>query len=337
MASYDLPSSAPEKVDMRDVLWPVEDTGQIFAAPASAAVTALEYHCNRIGIEPTNLSTMFVHYNARQVSGDEGTNAGTTMQAAMKAIATYGACRETTWPFDPSKLIIKPPPHAYEEARKFAAIRAFAPADVIQALALRYPVPCVIKLPERCLREAGRTGVMPAPSAQEVQQADGLVNHSLVLVGYDRNARTYVARNCWGESWGDKGHCRISFEVLNVIAPQGAQRLWVIATAESGSDAHAAIGMMAPPPPAAAAPERLSDLAAKLRQEIRGDVQRDIADATTRIRDIMGRNAGVPPTATPQNACSRCGGNGKCWACGGRGCGACGNGLCPHCRGGGRE
>jgi hypothetical protein len=334
MASYDLPSSAPEKVDMRDVLWPVEDTGEIYAAPASAAVTALEYHCNRMGVEPTNLSSMFVYYNARQASGDAGSNAGTTLQAAMKAIAAYGACREMTWPLDPSTVTVKPPPHAYEEAKKFAAVRAFAPADVIEALALRYPVPCVITLPDRCLQQ-GDTGMIPAPTPEELRDADGLVNHSLVLVGYDKNARVFLARNCWGESWGDQGHCRISFDVMNVIAPQGRQRMWVIATADSRSDAYAAMGVLpAAPPPPPAAPERLSDLAAKLRQEIRGDMQREIADATKRIKDMVGRGAGAP---TPQSTCSRCGGNGRCRECGGQGCGACGNGRCAHCGGSGTE
>ncbi len=325
---------------MRDKLWPVENVGQIAAAAASAAATALEYHCNRIGEQPTNLSSMFIHFNARLSSGQEGSNVGTTMEAVMKAIAKYGACREETWPLDPAKLAVRPHAQAYDEARKFAGIEYSNAADMLDALALKYPVPFVARVPERCLREAGRTGVMPAPAPEELQRADGQMNHAMVLVGYDKVAKTVIARNCWGKEWGVDGHCTITFDTMEVIAPYGTQRLWIITKAEAGkvSNQTATTGfrpMMDPPVPAPAAqPERLSDLAAKMREEIRGDVQRDLAEATKRIRDMMGRNPGAPPQQVgAQDSCPTCWGKGSCPTCGGRGCTNCGGGNCPRCGG----
>ena len=219
-----------------------------------------------------------MHFNARQANGG-GIDRGTTLAAVLEAIRTHGACREESWPLDESKAGERPPDHAYTEAKTFAQIRYFNPADIHEALALRYPVPFVAHLPQRCLEEAGRTGRLPAPAAGETQ----LVSHAMVLVGYDKSAGTVLARNCWGTHWGDQGHCTIPLDVMSVIAPYGAGRLWVIATA----DVSAATVQQAAAAPAAAPPEKLTDMAARMRQEIRGDLQKDIADASQRIRDML--------------------------------------------------
>lgn len=340
--SDDVRVTVPDQVDMRSALWPVEDIGDICAAAASAAATALEYHCNRIGQPPTNLSTLFIHYNARQASGDEGRNVGTSMEAAMKAIATHGACRDETWPFDAAKLTVKPPAHAFEEARRFTAVEARNPADVIQAVSMRFPVPLVGRFSTRAIDEARRTGVLAAPTADELQREGGTFNHAMVVVGYDKTAKTFLLRNCWGKAWGDQGHCRVSFDALGVIAPYGTKRLWFVTRATAPgreqSVAHQAAAPVAPPaappvaPPAAPAPpERLSDMAARLRAEIRGDVTRDINDASKRIRDMMQRPAGqVGVRAT----CPACAGNKTCGTCGGGGCSSCSyGGKCATCSG----
>jgi hypothetical protein len=325
---------SPERVDLREVLWPVENLGQVAASAACAATTALEYHCNRLGEQPTKLSTLFVHYNARQSAGQEGTAAGTTLEAAIKAIATYGACREATWPFDPAKVTVRPPAGAYEEAKRFAAVECFNPGDLMEALALRYPVPFVAQLPERCLQEAGRTGVMPAPTIEERQRADGASNHAFVAVGYDKAAKTVLVRNCWGKQWGHEGHCTIPFEVMSLIAPYGSQRLWVLATpgAASLQGQSPAVGGMDAAPPAPQA-ERLADLAAKMREEIRGGLQRDLSEATKRIRDMVGRGSGASQPIAAREICPACGGGTKCPRCYGAGCGDCGYGNCPRCGG----
>jgi hypothetical protein len=105
----------------------VEDIRPKFVSAASAAVAALEYHCNRIKEPPTNLSTAFVHYNARIVAGKEGQDVGTTIDAALSAIVKYGACRNETWPYDATKINARPPQHAYDEAQPGRPLRSHFP------------------------------------------------------------------------------------------------------------------------------------------------------------------------------------------------------------------
>jgi hypothetical protein len=279
--------SAPDTVDLRDALWPVGDVGQIPASAASAAATALEYHCNRIGEPPTNLSTAFIHYNARLAAGQQDANTGTTLEAALKAMAAHGACKEDSWPLDAARITTRPSAQAYDEAKKFAKILCINPADVIEALALRYPVPFTASVPARCLDEAGRTGIMPAPTTEELRSGAAIVNHAMVLVGYDKTMKTVTARNCWGTQWGRDGHCAISFDIMNIIAPYGSSRVWIVATpepAETGSHVSAPEFARGGTPPHSG---RLSDLTSKMLEEIRADLRRDLDEASKRIRDMV--------------------------------------------------
>ena len=78
-------------------------------------------------------------------------------------------------------------------------------------------------------------------------------------------------------------------------------------------------------------------------EDIRGDLQRDLSDATKRIRDMVGRaSAGTPPhhEPAPLGVCGYCEGTGRCGRCGGRGsaagCDRCTTGNCSVCYGSGR-
>lgn len=272
---------------MREVLWPVEDVGELLASAASAVTAALEYHCNRIGRQPTNLSTLFVHYNARLTSGQHGANRGTTMEATLKAVEDHGACSEASWPFDPSKFSLQPPPALYEQARDFAGVRHGHPADPLEALALRYPVPAVVRAPYAALQEAGRSGALPAVTAEDAQRKG--MEHALLLVGYDKARRTFLARNCWGTAWGEGGHCTIGFDTMAAIAPAGPPRLWFIASQKAATSEVRTPGVGTS---TARATGHGSDLAARMRDEIRGGLQRDIDDVTRRIRESLRRPGG---------------------------------------------
>lgn len=272
----------PESADLRQFLWGVENARAVPVSAASAAATALEYHCNRINEPATNFSTMFIHYNAAAIAGTVGQNIGTTLENAMKAITEHGACREETWPFDPAKVAVRPSAQAYEEAKKFSKVRSFNPLDVCQAISMKYPVAFVASLPMRCMDEAGRTGAMPAPTADEMKGS--LFHHAMVLVAYDKRANTVTARNCWGTAWGKDGHCTIPIDALKLIAPYGVQRIWVIASPESVKPQDQP-GVAAAP--AAPQPGNLGDMAAKMKEDIRDSLKKDLEEAQKRIRDMM--------------------------------------------------
>jgi C1A family cysteine protease len=207
-------------VDLRPYCTPVEDQGRIGSCTANAAVGALEYHGIRRDGRSPDLSRMFVYYNARQMRGDVYSDKGATIPQAMASVLAFGACREQVWPYDPALFALRPSPQAYEDAKRFEAIQ-YARVDngnrAIQALAEGLPVVFGTWLPRRCYEEAANTGVIPQPTDAERRAAPS-GGHAMLIVGYDRREQAFLVRNSWGVQWGDRGYCRIPFDVLEFLA-----------------------------------------------------------------------------------------------------------------------
>jgi hypothetical protein len=72
-------TAIPDRVDLREFLFPVEDIGDSKGAVAAAVATAVEYHSNRVGAPPTDLSTLFIYYNARRLAGREKEDSGASL------------------------------------------------------------------------------------------------------------------------------------------------------------------------------------------------------------------------------------------------------------------
>ena len=56
-----------------------------------------------------------------------------------------------------------------------------------------------------------RTGVMPYPNVNKERLLGG---HAVLLVGYNKDNNTFIARNSWGIRWGDKGYFYMPFQVI---------------------------------------------------------------------------------------------------------------------------
>ncbi len=286
----------PDARDLSRILWPVENIGKTFASTASAVAGPLEVHWHRVNGVAVNLSTLFIHYNARLVLGKQAQDTGVSVNDVMAGIRQYGACTEATWPMDPAKVTVAPPPAAYEEAKKYAAAIALTATDPIEALSMEYPLAICPRIPERCVVAAGQTGVLPDLTADERNSLSSAPGYAFTMTGYDKTLRTFTLRNAWGTQWGKGGHCTVSFDTMAILCPNANSR-WFITKPQTtaGEVAHMnAAAPAAPAPPAAPAqPESMADMAARLRAEIRGDLSRDLTDASKRIRDMMNRNGGT--------------------------------------------
>ena len=56
-----------------------------------------------------------------------------------------------------------------------------------------------------------RTGVMPDPNTRRERLLGG---HAVLLVGYNKSKKVFIARNSWGTSWGDRGYFYMPFQVI---------------------------------------------------------------------------------------------------------------------------
>jgi C1A family cysteine protease len=68
-----------------------------------------------------------------------------------------------------------------------------------------------------------RTGNMPYPNTKRERLLGG---HAVLLVGYDKRKKVFIARNSWGTNWGIKGYFYMPFDM--VIKPNMSSDYWII-------------------------------------------------------------------------------------------------------------
>jgi papain like protease len=335
--------SVPEKVDLRDCCTAVEDQGHIGSCTANAAVGAIEYHYKKRDGRAPDLSRLFVYFNSRRMRGEVMLDNGAQIREAMASLIAFGACREDLWPYNPELFSAEPPKDAYNDAQTHEAIQ-YARVDgsqgAIAALAKGLPVVFGCVIPQRCYEEATTTGLIPRPMLGEPVMG----GHSMLIVGYDKGDRTFLVRNSWGEGWGERGYCRIPFDVMDACTRP--EDFWVVAELEKqgGFELVRPARAAAPPrPPAAQAPPAdraaVGSSAAKMRDEIRTSLAADLAASSRKIDSLLGRQ-GTPAAATAAKVmpCTACTGTGTCPYCQGKkaGCVRCsGTGICQECGGAG--
>lgn len=275
-------ATLPRLVDLRDHCTAVEDQGQIGSCVANAAVGAMEYQRAKAGEPAVDLSRLFVYFNGRRMAGRQDQDCGMTISEGMAAFLAYGAPSEKAWPYDPNLLMREPDPTAYEEARSYVPneyARVNGSDHVKGALAQGFPVVFGISLPSRCYEEAGRTGTMPIPSGGEIDAAKRECGHAMLLVGYDLDAGVFIVRNSWGPQWGTKGYCRLSMDVFQSAVNDS----WILGKL----DANGAFKVHRPLPTAAPVEGSVKGMAAKMRDEIRDGLTKDIKDSFKDIKDRL--------------------------------------------------
>ena len=281
-------SSLPPRADLRANCSPVEDQGQIGSCVACTVVGALEYQERRSGRSTTDLSRMFVYYNARRLSGTEGRDAGTTVPRGMAALLAYGAPPEDLWPYDTGRVGELP------SDRAFAAARDHVPAEYARVSGLehvqgaifrQYPVVFSASLPIRCYDEAGRTGVIPEPLQSELDEVRTEVGrHAMLLVGYDLNEGVFIVRNSWGPGWGEAGYCRMTIDTFHAAAV--GSMTWILGKLDGAGD----FTLTRPAATAASsapAEGSVRDRGAAMRDELRAslttDIERSLKDIRQRV------------------------------------------------------
>ena len=221
----------PRHVDLRGHCTPIEDQQHTSSCVANAIVGALELHQRKANLPLTDLSRLFLYYNARSLAKKEGEDAGSCIHHGMAAVLAFGVCEERMWPFEEAMLTTNPTDACYKNAEHYNAVQfARTPRgeSALAAVAQGLPVAFGMFVPSEIYHEAGRTGVMPMPDNFPTQTPPA--GHAMLIVGYDLDDQTYLVRNSWGPGFGDNGYCKIAFEILEKYSP--ADQFWTIGAIE---------------------------------------------------------------------------------------------------------
>jgi len=275
------------KVDLRAHCSPVEDQLTLGSCNACAVVGALEYQMLKAGKKLVDLSPLYVYYNGRKLAGMEKEDAGLLCHHATAAVMAYGACEEKVWPYKIDKFDKPPPKNAYDNATLFEATqyaRLGSSEEAKVSISQGMPIVFGFDIPRAYYTAAAGTGRMPDVGAFD---RDPMAGHAMLVVGYDDNDKTWLARNSWGEDFGEKGYCRIPYELANRYVWN--DELWAIGSLETMQ----ATRLVGPTVKESVhdtqfrGAQQASDALKALRKEISEDLQKRTDDARVSIRDRL--------------------------------------------------
>jgi C1A family cysteine protease len=168
-------------------------------------------------------SRLFLYYNARVRDNAADKDDGVSIRDAIKAAADPGACAETLWPYDATKVCVKPAESAYGGAEEKIAtyFRIDQNIDHMKAcIAEGFPFLFGTQIFLDQFVASQKSAVYDVPPAG----ATAVGGHAMVAVGYDNASFTVL--NSGGSTWGKNGFVTMPFAYFS--NPQWTYDFWTI-------------------------------------------------------------------------------------------------------------
>ena len=205
--------SPRDRVDLRNWASPVEDQLHLGSCVGQAVVGAYELLLNKADRKKfTDLSRLFVYYNARLLDNSVDEDVGAYVRDGIKAVNKYGVCSELAWPYLIERFANPPSTQSYEDAlgrliKKYYRIENIK--DIVDALNSDNPVVTSMNVYDSFYDlDYGNKTVLPMPKASE----NIIGGHAVTFVGYDLPKKLFLARNSFGEDWGEEGYFWVPFD-----------------------------------------------------------------------------------------------------------------------------
>ena len=204
----------PSKADLRSLCPPVQDQGDLGSCTAHALTGAVEVLETIDKLPVTMMSRLFVYFNERVIEHTVNQDAGAQLRDGIKALAQWGVCHETDWPYNPPAFTKNPNCLAFKNAAQHKITsyqRLVTLSDLKACLAAGFPFVFGFTVYESFESpDVAKTGVVPLPGPDE----RCLGGHAVLGVGYDDFTSCFIVRNSWGPSWGQQGYFMIPYTYL---------------------------------------------------------------------------------------------------------------------------
>jgi len=201
------------KVDLRESAGVVED--QYYLGSCSANAIANAYEMLVMQYNPTTfteISRLFIYYNARLIEGTVNDDSGAFISDALEGVQKYGLCSESLWPYNVEKFNVEPTSECYENAksRSISNVKAIETIkQTLETINRNQPVVFGIMISADFQRVGFRNSVIEMPTPENEK-----TGHAMSLVGYDLDKKLFLAKNSFGPAWGDRGYCWIPFDYM---------------------------------------------------------------------------------------------------------------------------
>jgi C1A family cysteine protease len=205
----------PDVVDLREYDTAIEDQGELGSCVGASVVSAYELMTNISRPDQfQDLSKLYAYYHARLLEGSENYDEGVYyIRNAIKGIHKFGICQENLWAYDAAKVSTQPELECYVDAwpRKIESYNSvYSLGDMMEALYLKRPIVTGLTVFDNFSDLISTNSVVTAPKGS----SNYFGGHAVTLVGYSRPSKWFIAKNSYGESWGDRGYCYIPFDYI---------------------------------------------------------------------------------------------------------------------------
>jgi hypothetical protein len=195
----DLISAPPPQIDLHP--WFTYDQLAEGSCTANANIKLIRMIMKALGIPDVDLSRAMEYFDARLLEGTQTQDSGATIGDSIKALATYGVCPESEFPYIVGDYAHAPSGANYlsalnHKAQKYESV-ALTHDLIGTALSMGHPVSVGLGI-YASFETTGANGIVPAPSGAL------LGGHNLLLTGWDllNMPDYYIADNSWGPGWG---------------------------------------------------------------------------------------------------------------------------------------
>jgi len=219
-------SQLPSSVDLRPLMSPIVNQGELGSCTANAIVSGLrEYIELRTNLATfVRLSRLFLYYEERVIEKTVNSDSGAQIRDGMSVLQKIGVCPELLDPYIINIFTNKPTAIDLQTAGKYKIsnyYRVNTLNDLKLALAEGLPVVLGIMVYESFESDSvAKTGLVPMPNISQEQLLGG---HAVCAVGYNDNKGYVVVRNSWGVEWGDKGYFYLPY---SYIVPNLTTDMW---------------------------------------------------------------------------------------------------------------
>lgn len=208
----------PPACEIDDSSIPIFDQGNLGSCVANGACFQAAWLEHLAG-NPRVFSRLFLYALAREMEGVPlSEDSGLAPRDAFSALARYGVCEESLWPYDTMKFSTDPPEGVKGAALDHKAVMFFGikSVDVIkQSIVDRFPVGFGFTCYDVWdSATAALQGLVPLPEAGE----QTLGSHYTVVTGYDdskvvgQSTGACKVRNSYGKDWGLGGYFWLPYD-----------------------------------------------------------------------------------------------------------------------------
>ncbi len=212
-------TSLPALVDLRSRYNYVYDQGELGSCTGNSISMAIDMERVKQKLPAIHPSRLFIYYNERVIEGTVNQDSGAQIRDGIKTVSPKGQgyCPEAIWAYNIHRFTQRPSNTVFNIAatnkvKQYQRLDNTKLGDLKACLAQGFPFVFGFTVYDSFESEVvSKTGVVPMPNFQSESVLGG---HAVCCVGYDDHKQSFIVRNSWGTSWGDKGHFYIPYAYL---------------------------------------------------------------------------------------------------------------------------